>query len=163
MGNSENMQKSKEAVILKYFDMIYHLAYARAKDKEIADDVCQDVFLRYIKTDKVFESEEHIKAWLIKVCINCTKSVFTGSWFKKTVPLSQELEFSSPEYSDLHEQVMKLPKKYATVIHLFYYEDMSVSDIAKLLNQKESTVKSHLFRGRNQLKELLGGRYDYEF
>ncbi|MBE7050779.1 MAG: sigma-70 family RNA polymerase sigma factor [Ruminococcaceae bacterium] len=163
MEKAEEFSMSKEVIIQKYFDMIYRLALARAKDREIAEDVCQDVFLRYIKTDKVFQSEEHIKAWLIRVCINCTKSVFTGSWFKKTVPLSQELEFSSPEYSDLYEQVKKLPKKYATVIHLFYYEDMSVSDIAKLLNQKESTVKSHLFRGRNQLKELLGGRYDYEF
>ena len=163
MAKSDSMKQSKELVIQKYFDMIYRLAYVRTKDKQLADDVCQDVFLRYIKTDKVFQSEEHIKAWLIRVCINCTKSVFTSSWFKKTAPLSAELEFSSPEYSDLHDMVMKLPEKYAVVIHLFYYEDMSVADISKLLKQKESTVKSHLFRGRNQLKELLGGRYDYEF
>lgn len=163
MGKDETAEFSKETIIQKYFDMIYRLALMRAKDREIAEDVCQDVFLRYIKTDKVFQSEEHIKAWLIRVCINCTKSVFMSSWFKKTAPLSGDLVFSSPEYSDLHDKVMKLPPKYATVIHLFYYEDMSVADIANLLKQKESTVKSHLFRGRNQLKELLGGRYDYEF
>ena len=162
MDNSKYINASKKKATEKYFDMVYRLAMARTKDKDLAEDVCQDVFLRFLKSDKTFESEEHIKAWLIKVTVNCSKGVFTSSWFKKTVPLSQELTFSDPEYTDLFEQVKKLPQKYATIIHLFYYEDMSISEIASLLNMKESTVKSHLFRGRNQLKELLGGRYDYE-
>lgn len=162
MDKTKDCQSRKSEIVEKYFNMIYRLAMARTKDKTIADDVCQEVFLRFLKSDRTFESEEHIKAWLIKVTVNCSKGVFTSSWFKKTVPLSKELTFSNPEISDLFDQVKKLPKKYATVIHLFYYEDMSVSEIARLLNQKESTVKSHLFRGRNQLKELLGGRYDYE-
>ena len=153
----------KHEMTVKYFDTVYRLALARTKDKSLADDVCQDVFLKYIKSDKEFESEEHVKAWLITVTINCSKSVFMSSWFKKTVPLSEELTFTDPESNDVYRSVMKLPKKYSTVIHLFYYEDMSISEIAKLLNIKEATVKSHLFRGRNQLKELLGGRYDYDF
>ena len=163
MDKSDYAKASKREAVEQYFDMVYRLAMARTKDKTLAEDVCQDVFLRFLKSDKEFESEEHIKAWLIKVTINCSKGVFTSSWFKKTVPLSQELTFSSPEYSDLFDQVKKLPQKYATIIHLFYYEDMSIAEISALLNMKESTVKSHLFRGRNQLKELLGGRYDYEF
>ena len=153
---------SNEIIIQKYFDMIYRLALARAKDKEIAEDVCQDVFLRYIKTDKVFQSEEHIKAWLIRVTINASKSLLTSSWHKKTVALTEDIAFSSPEKSDLFDQVKKLPVKYATIIHLHYYEDMSITQISKLLSMKESTVKSHLFRGRQKLKTLLGGRYDYE-
>ena len=153
----------KREMTEKYFDMVYRLALARTKDKDMADDVCQEVFLRYIKTDKRFDSAEHIKAWLIKVTINCTKSMFTSSWFKKTVPLSQELVFTTPEKSDLFDQVRKLSPKYATVIHLHYQEDLSIAQIAKLLGMKESTVKSHLFRGRQELKTLLGGRYDYEF
>ena len=163
MDKPEYEKISKRQATEKYFDMVYRLAMARTKDKTIAEDVCQDVFLRFLKSDKIFESEEHIKAWLIKVTVNCSKGVFTSSWFKKTVPLSQELTFTNPEMSDLFDQVKKLPKKYSTVIHLFYYEDMSVSEISSLLNIKESTVKSHLFRGRNLLKKLLGGRNDYEF
>ncbi len=153
----------KREMTEKYFDMVYRLALARTKDTELANDVCQDVFVRYIKSDKNFESEEHVKAWLIKVTINLSKGAFTSSWFKKTVPLSEELSFNDPEVSDLYTHVQKLPKKYLTVIHLHYYEDMPVSEIARILKMNESTVKSHLFRGRNELKKILGGRYDYEF
>jgi len=163
MSKTECTDVFKREMTEKYFDMVYRLALARTKDKSTADDVCQEVFLRYIKSDKDFESEQHIKAWLITVTINCSKSVFTNSWFQKTVPLSEEIVFTTPEKSDLFDQVRKLPKKYATVIHLHYREDMSIAEIASLLGMKESTVKSHLFRGRQQLKELLGGRYDYEF
>lgn len=163
MSKTECADVFKREMTEKYFDMVYRLALTRTKDKDMADDVCQDVFLRYIKADKDFDSEQHVKAWLIRVTINCTKSMFTSSWFKKTIPLSDELTFSAPEYSDLYEQVNKLPQKYSTVIHLHYYEDMPITEIATVLGMKESTVKSHLFRGRQELKNLLGGRYDYEF
>ncbi len=163
MAETENDSRFKREITEKYFDMVYRLALTRTKDKSTADDVCQEVFLRYIKSDKTFESEEHIKAWLIRVTVNCSKSVFTNSWFKKTVPLSEELTFTNPETSDLIDQVRKLPQKYSTVIHLHYYEDMSIAEIADLLKMKESTVKSHLFRGRQELKNLLGRRCDYEF
>ena len=125
MDKPEYEKISKRQATEKYFDMVYRLAMARTKDKTIAEDVCQDVFLRFLKSDKIFESEEHIKAWLIKVTVNCSKGVFTSSWFKKTVPLSQELTFTNPEMSDLFDQVKKLPKKYSTVIHLFYYEQQN--------------------------------------
>ena len=153
----------KREMAEKYFDMVYRLALMRTKDKYFAEDVCQDVFFKYIKSNKAFESEEHTKAWLIRVTINASKSLLTSSWHKKTVPLSEEIVFNSPEKSDLFEQVQKLSPKYATIIHLHYYEDLSIKQIAKLLGMKESTVKSHLFRGRQKLKILLGGRYDYEF
>ena len=163
MPKTECADVFKHEMTVKYFDTVYRLALARTKNQSMADDVCQEVFLKYIKTDKHFDSEEHVKAWLIRVTVNCSNSLFTSSWFKKTVPLSEDLVFNTPEKNDIYQVVKKLPKKYATVIHLFYYEDMAIADIAKLLGMKESTVKSHLFRGRNQLKDLLGGRYDYEF
>lgn len=153
----------KHETVEKYFDTVYRLALSQTRDKNHADDVVQEVFLRYIKTDKVFESEEHIKAWLIRVTVNCSKSVFTGSWFKKTVPLSQELVFETPEKSDVYYAVADLPKKYRTVIHLFYYEDYSVKEIAECLEINESTVKSQLHRGRELLKSKLKGGCDYEF
>ena len=163
MPKTDCADVTKHEMTVKYFDMVYRLAFARTKNRSMADDVCQDVFLKYMKTDKQFESEEHVKAWLLRVTVNCSNSMFTSSWFKKTVPLTDDIEFCEPEKNDLYHAVKRLPKKYATVIHLFYYEDMAIADIAKLLQMKESTVKSHLFRARNQLKELLGGRYDYEF
>ena len=70
----------KHAIVEKYFDTVYRLALSQTRDSRRADDVLQEVFLRYIKTDKVFESEEHIKAWLLRVTVNSSKSSFTDTW-----------------------------------------------------------------------------------
>lgn len=153
----------KHAMVEKYFDTVYRLALARLQETHRADDIVQDVFLKYIKSDKAFESEEHIKAWLIRVTINCTKSFFTSSWHKKTVPLTEELTFEIPEQEDIYFAVSKLPTKYRTVIHLFYYEDLSVKEISRYLGAKETTVKSQLHRGREMLRKILEGRADIEF
>lgn len=152
---------SSEEIIEKYIDMVYRLALSRTRNRMTADDVVQEVFLRYIRTDKVFESEEHIKAWLLRVTINCSNSVFESSWFKKTVPLNEEIPFDTPEKSEVYYAVLELPKKYRTVIHLFYYEDMSIAEIAKCLGEKISTVKSQLHRGRGMLREKLKGGYGF--
>ena len=159
MGNS-GRSISKESVIEKYFNMVYKLALSQTKDKANTDDVVQEVFLRYIKGNTVFESEEHIKAWLIRVTINCSKNIFSNSWFKKTVPLTEEIVFESKEKSDVYYATLELPQKYRTVIHLFYYEDLSIAQIAEYLKTKESTVKSQLHRGRAMLKEKLKGGFE---
>lgn len=153
----------KHEMTEKYFDTVYRLALARTKDKEHAQDVTQDVFLRYINTDKEFESEEHVKAWLLRVTINCSNSLFTSSWYKNTAPLTEDIRFESKEKSDVYYAVAELPSKYRTVVHLFYYEDMSVAEIADIMNTKQSTVKSQLHRSREILKKLLKGGSDYEF
>ena len=116
MSKTNFIDSFKKEMTEKYFDMVYRLVLTRTKDKHIAEDVCQDVFLKYIKSDKVFESEEHIKAWLIRVSINTSKSYFASSWHKKTVPLSEELVFSDPEKSDLFEKVQKLSSKYSMAV-----------------------------------------------
>ena len=145
----------EHTIIEKYFDMVYHLALSQTKDKNHADDVVQEVFLRFVKTDKPFNDEEHAKAWLIRVTINCSKNVFNNSWFKKTEPLNEDIVFETKEESDVYYAVAELPAKYRTVIHLFYYEDLSVSQIAEYLKIKQSTVKSQLHRGRELLKSKL--------
>ena len=148
---------SREETIEKYFNMVCKLALSQTKDRHAADDVAQNVFMRFLKTDTQFETEEHIKAWLIRVTINCSKSLFLSAWAKKTVPLTEEIPFDSPEKSDVYYAVHALPQKYRAVIHLFYYEQMSVAEIAKCLDTKESTVKSQLHRGREMLKTMLKG------
>ncbi len=153
----------KHAIVEKYFDTVYRLALSQTQDSHKADDVLQDVFVRYINSDKEFESEEHIKAWLIRVTINCSKSTFTNSWFKKTVPLSDDLVFEDPDEEDVYFAVTKLPQKYRTVIHLFYFEDLSVKEISEYLRTKESTVKSQLHRGREMLKQYLERGAEFEF
>lgn len=135
--------------------MVLRLAIARTGDKHHADDVVQEVFYRFFKKDREFHSEEHLKAWLIKVTVNCSKNVFLDAFFKNTSELTEDIVFNDPEDSGVYFAVMSLPAKYRTVIHLFYYEDMPVKDIAKLLNTKETTVKSQLHRAREMLKEKL--------
>ena len=163
MPNSVCADFSKHDITEKYYDSIYRLALSQTKNADAADDVVQEVFLRYIRTDKPFESEEHIKAWLIRVTINCAKSHFMSSWFKKTAPLTEDLSFELPEQSDVYYAVAELERKYRTVIHLFYFEDYSVKEIARALKMNESTVKSRLHRGRQLLKNMLEGSGEYEF
>ncbi len=147
----------------KYFNTVYRLAFNQMKDKEMAEDVTQDVFLKFLNYGKEFESEEHVKAWLIRVTINACKNVFNSSWYKKSAPLDENIPIEDKEISDIYKAVTNLPKNYKAVIHLFYYEDMTVAEISKALKTKESTVKSQLKRGREMLKKTLKGGSDFEF
>ena len=151
----------KEQMTRKYFSMVYKLALNQTKSKETSDDVVQEVFLRYIQKDIDFKSEEHIKAWLIRVTINCCKNVFADSWLKKTEGFTQDIPFEHEEKSDVYYATLELPQKYRSVIHLFYYEDMSISEISLCLGQKENTVKSLLHRARAMLRDKLEGGYDF--
>ena len=152
---------SKREIIEKYFDMIYKLSYSQMGNKADAEDITQDVFVKFMQCDKEFSSDEHIKAWLLRVTINRCKSFFTSSWQKKTEGLSEDIVFNTEEKSDVYYATLELPQKYRIVIHLFYYEDMSVADIAKYLGIKETTVKTQLHRGRELLKTKLKGEYDF--
>lgn len=145
--------------IKKYADMVYKLALSRTKSEADAEDVFQEVFCRYFRNNKKFQSEEHIRAWLIRVTINCSKKLFSTAWFRRTVPLEENIEFNEEE-NQVYISVTELPLKYRTVIHLYYYEDMSISEISKALKIKESTVKSQLHRARALLKVKLEGEYE---
>jgi RNA polymerase sigma-70 factor (ECF subfamily) len=160
MNQSQARGDWVDEVVDKYADMVYRIAFVRMKNKADADDIFQEVFLKLCKSKVVFETDEHLKAWLIKVTINtCRKSIFS-SWNKKTVRLSNDLEYEDKYQDfDLLEAVLSLSPKYRIVIHLFYFEDMQVSEIANALKSPASTVKSQLSRARNLLgNKLTGGR-----
>lgn len=147
-------------MIEKYSNMIYRLAIARTKNKEDAEDVFQEVFLKLSKKLPNFENETHEKAWLIRVTINLTNNLFQSAHFRKTVPLEENLKFEDKEMSNVYFQVLSLPNKYRTMIHLFYYEGFSVKEIANILHTNENTVKTRLSRAREQLKSKLEGGFD---
>lgn len=149
-----------EEIIRAHFDMVYRLALSQTRNITSAEDVTQEVFLRFVENRGKLTTAAHIKAWLIRVTINCSKNVFMNSWFKKTVPLTDDLTFDTPEKSEVYYAVRTLPSKYRTIIHLYYYEDMSVREIAECLTMNESTVKSRLLRGREMLRKELEGGYD---
>lgn len=139
----------------KFIDTVYRLAFARTKSPEHAEDITQEVFLKLLQCKNKFESEEHLKAWILRVTINLTKDLFMSSWFRKTEGLDENISVHIEEKSELFYALMELPKKYRTAIHLHYYEGYSVKEIAQIIKASEGTVKSQLHRGREMLKTIL--------
>ncbi len=140
-----------------YMDMVFRLAFNYTKSRSEADDITQDVLIKLYRADKAFDSEAHIKHWLIRVTINECKKAFLSPW-KRTVPIEEyasTLSFPSPEHSELFYAVMELPQKYRVPIFLHYYEDYSCEEISKLLKIPNATVRTRLRRGREILKSNL--------
>ena len=146
---------SPEAVIRRYSDMVYRLAFARTGNRSDAEDLYQEVFLRYLTRAPAFTSEDHRKAWLLRVAVNCANRFHTAPWRKHTEPLSEALSVPAPEGEDLWEELRRLPEKDRTVLHLYYYEDMTTEEIAQMLDRNPATVRSQLLRARAKLKKLL--------
>ncbi|NLV20643.1 MAG: sigma-70 family RNA polymerase sigma factor [Syntrophomonadaceae bacterium] len=145
--------------------MVYRLAYVRTKNRADAEDLLQEVFLRFLKSNIQFNDDEHCKAWLIRTTINYSKNLLTSAWFRKTVFQEDGLEnyanVAEKGKSDIFYAVLELPAKYRVIVHLYYYEDLSVAEISTMLNRKESTVKTQLYRARELLKKKLKGDYGY--
>ena len=146
---------SPEAVIRRYSDMVYRLAFARTGNRSDAEDLYQEVFLRYLTRAPAFTSEDHRKAWLLRVAVNCANRFHAAPWRKRTEPLSEALSVPAPEGEDLWEELRRLPERDRTVLHLYYCEDMTTEEIARLLDRNPATVRSQLLRARAKLKKLL--------
>lgn len=154
-----------DEILREYSDMVYRIALTNTGQKFDADDIFQEVFLAFFKSPVQFESEEHIKHWLIRVTVNFCKKHHRSAWQKKTVPLDTAMQLpacmTEQEFA-VYDAVCKLPVKYRTVIQLFYFEDMTVEEISRTLHRKNTTVKSQLARARAKLREMLKGDYFYE-
>ncbi len=147
----------------KYKDNLYSIAFNICRNATDADDVVQDTFLAYHTTEKQFDSEQHIRAWLIRVAINKARNINLSFFRRSGVPLEDYIDtlvFETPEAKNLLEEVLKLPEKYRIVLHLFYYEDYPVKEIAEILHTSESNVKVRLSRGRKMLKKSLQEEWD---
>lgn len=161
--NNENLKDDGfiEKSFLEHANMIYRLAYARTKSKHDADDILQEVFIRLINSKTRFNDKEHMKAWFIRVTINCSNTYLKSSWRKKIVAMEEvkddQFVIYPQEKSDLYYAVLNLPVKQRTVIHLFYNEDYSTKEIAEILDMNEGTVRSLLSRARSTLRKKLQG------
>ncbi|WP_018750349.1 RNA polymerase sigma factor [Paenibacillus sanguinis] len=152
------MKPSVEILVEKYRSNLYAVAFNMCKNAQDAEDVVQDTFIQYLSHKKDFESGEHIRAWLIRVTINKAKNKNNAFFRRNSLPLEDyigTLTFETEESSELFATVMKLPEKYRIVIHLFYYEDYSVNEIADILKVMPSNVKVRLSRGRTSLRNTL--------
>ena len=108
----------------------------------------------------VFENEDHQKAWLLRVAINLSKNRLKTSWFRKTTSLDNNIPLLTIEENDVLNAVQQLPVKYRSIIHLFYIEGYSISEVAAMLGRKGSTIGSQLHRARKMLKSKLEEDFD---
>lgn len=154
---SENLQQCLE----KYSDMVMRIAFQNLRCMEDAEDIAQEVFLKLITANPVFMSEEHKKAWFIRVTINRCRDCLRSAWFRRHTALRDDIPHRDAR-PDVLDAVMRLSVNYRNVIYLHYYEDMTVAQIAAALGQKENTVASWLFRARGRLRKSLEGGFDDE-
>ena len=164
-GESGKVQTDPARALEIYGDMVYRIALLHMKNKSDAEDVFQEVFLRLVRHRGKILGEAHLKHWLIRVAVNCCKKQFANAYRKHTIPMDREdraeLSYEMPlGENSVWEVVWTLPENYRDVIHLFYYEQFSVKEIAGLLELTESAVKTRLSRARDMLRERLEGERD---
>lgn len=146
------------SVAYKYKDTVFRIALNYFGNTYDADDTVQDVLMKLYTSSKAFDSDEHIRNWLIRVTINACKNTLRAPWRRKNITLEEmaaSITFEYQEQSELFVSVMGLREKYRTVLYLFYYEEYSVKEISELLKLKESAVTTRLSRARDQLKLKL--------
>lgn len=148
-----------------YGDTIYRVAYHAVKNQADAEDIMQTVLLRLLECRKEFESEAHLKHWLLRVSVNESRKLLRSSWRRTSVPLEQWHEQATPEdhqRADLMRAVMGLETKYRLTIYLYYYEGCSVAEVAAALRANPSTVQTWLLRARARLRKELSNEEEGE-
>ncbi len=150
---------------------VYKIAISYTKEPSDADDVVQQTFVKLLAKKIQFVEEEHIKRWLIRVCVNECKSLFSSFW-RKNVNLFEDVTseqntekepvFTMQEDSDLYQAVKELPAKCRIVVYLFYYEGYSTKEIAEIIHIQEATVRTRLVRSRKLLKRKLAEAWEDE-
>ena len=157
------INRQAERILDEHGNSILRLAYSYLRNISDAEEVLQDTLLRFLKTAPTFENSTHEKAWLLRVAGNLSKNRLDYNKVRATDELSDTLEAEEREdLSFVWDAVQSLPVPFREVIHLFYYEGYSTAEISRMLDRKESTVRSDLRRGRLKLKEILKGACDFE-
>jgi RNA polymerase sigma factor (sigma-70 family) len=152
----QDRQERVVRAIDKYADMVRRVCYMHLKNQDDVEDIFQDVFLKLYRYEKSFDSDEHEKAWLLRVSINKCNDLHKSFFRSRVCPLDDiEIPFEDAAENELLHEVLALPPKYRDVIYLFYYEGYTVPEISKILGIKENTIYSHLHRARQLLKAKL--------
>ena len=159
------MRSEQEAnrAIEQYADTVRRICMVHLKNYTDTEDVFQTVFLKYVQSAIQFESDEHERAWLIRVTINACKDLLKSLFHRRTVPLDEILEQPAEmreDHKEVLEAVLSLPQKYREVVYLHYYEGYTAPEIGKILGKKANTVYTLLTRSRQLLREKLGGDED---
>lgn len=141
-----------------YGNMLFKISMVHLGNKEDAEEAMQEAFYRLLYKSPEFNDDEHEKAWLIRTIVNICKDMRRSAWYKRTIKVEEiEEYYDNSSDLDVMMEILKLPVKYKTVIHLHYFEDYSIKEISEILKVKDSTIKMRLMRGRQLLKIKLGG------
>ena len=151
-----------EGKIKEHSNMVYKIAFLMLKNKEDAEEVYQETFIKLYENFKKMKNDEHMKHWLIRVTINNCKMLLRKRKRENLTELDENISFEDNSNITSIEAVKKLPEKYRIVIYLYYYEQYKVSEISNILKTSEGTIKSQLSRAREILKNELKEEYDYE-
>lgn len=153
-----------EKTVQNYSKAMLNAAYSLLKSIPDAEDAVQEAFLKYIRKRPVFNSAEHERAWLIRVTINIAKNILKSSE-RKNLSVREDILYNQIDESqnttnEVLECVLNLEEKYRIIIHLYYYEEYSLKEIASILHLPLATVGTRLSRGRNILKTMLKGEFN---
>lgn len=144
-----------ERVVNEYATMLLRVAYSQLNNRTEAEDTVQEVLLKYMEKAPVFQSEEHEKAWLLRVTINHCKNHLASAWFRKRADLDEGIPALDNAELEVVSAVAALPAKYRAVVHLYYFEGYSTKEIAEILHSRPNTVSSRLSRARALLAKAL--------
>lgn len=162
-ASCETISNQAEQILSTHGNSILRFAYSYLHNMSDAEDVLQETLIQFMKAAPIFESEQHKKAWLLRVAGNLSKNRLNYNKVRMTDELNDELVSEDREdLSFVWEAVKALPDDLRETIHLFYYEGYSTRQIADILRKKEATVRTHLRRGREKLREILKEEYDFE-
>lgn len=144
--------------VQRFGDTVYRVAFNRLRNYSDAEDVAQEVFLALYKCGKHFDSDEHLKAWLIRTTINKCVDLKRSFWFLRTEPLNESLAYTLDEKDrSILSEIQRLSPVYRDVIYLYYYEGYSISEIASITGVSVNTASSRLKRARRKLGMILEG------
>lgn len=167
-GCEEMTEEVVEQLVEDYGDSILRMCYLYVKDYQIAEDITQETFIQVYKKYHTFEHKASVKTWIMRIAINKCKNYMRLHWFKMRVNSElQDMEQQSQEDNILTKEMIvgeisRLKPKYKEVILLYYYQELSISEISSVLEEKESAVKVRLKRAREQLKPGLQEALGYE-
>ena len=142
-----------KVLVNKHSNMIFRICYGILCNKDDAEDAMQDTFLKYLTKAPEFESDEHEKAWLIRVATNVSKNMFILRYKRKSIDIDELVDVGvTNEDKYVFEAISELPVKYKIVMMLYYIEGYSVKEVSKIISASEDAVRKRLQKGRELLK-----------
>ena len=145
-----------------YMDTVYRVARSGSRNESDAEDITQNTFLKLLQRKKLFNDDDHARRWLIRVAVNEGNMLWRKRKHEDCLEATEEIAVSD-DFTDNDNKLLKalaqLTPEYRQAVHLYYFEDYSTKEIAKLLNISDDTVRTRLSRARRKLRELLNGSW----